>query len=546
MNILGVQKNHNISVCFFSNKNLIYYNQEERLSKIKHDSFFPFYCFEEIKKLNIKVDKVICTGYDTMDSNIIYGYLYKNKIIKSIKDSYHYYKSHHLMHAVKSYVSSGMQKALIIVSDGRGSTYYLDNGEQGYETTSVYHVNSISDFKCIYKKILTTKNGHKAKVKINNIYGRFCKKNPLSIDKNTEFDVDHRPHLGAFYTRMTSHLGFENLDEGKLMGLQAYGKNNKQIQKNLVQEDLFNCEDNDNPNYNINYNKYSNLYNKENNFDIAFETQKLFEKQMFDLINKYKGKYSNIIITGGCGLNVVFNYKLKKTLSNNTNLYIDPLCGDEGNSIGAALTFYKNCANQVDWNNIYLGPKPNYSFKSSNDEIEKVVENLLNKKIVALYQGKAEAGPRALGNRSLLLDPRLSNGKEIMNKIKQREWFRPFGASILEEEAHNWFDMAGLKESPYMLYAVHALNGIKKKIPSVIHKDNTCRIQTVNKKQNAVLYKILKLFNKKTGIPILMNTSFNLAGETLVETPEDAIYTFNRSNIDYLYFADIKKLLSKL
>ena len=345
---------------------------------------------------------------------------------------------------------------------------------------------------------------------------------------------------------MTSHLGFKNLDEGKLMGLQAYGKNNKEIKKNLVKEDLFNCEDDDNPNYNINYNKYSNLYNKENNFDIAFETQKLFEKQMFDLINKYKGKYSNIIITGGCGLNVVFNYKLKKKLSNNTNLYIDPLCGDEGNSIGAALTFYKNCANQVDWNNIYLGPKPNYSFKSSNDEIEKVVENLLNKKIVALYQGKAEAGPRALGNRSLLLDPRLSNGKEIMNKIKQREWFRPFGASILEEEAHNWFDMAGLKESPYMLYAVHALNGINKKIPSVIHKDNTCRIQTVNEKQNTVLYKILKLFNKKTGIPILMNTSFNLAGETLVETPEDAIYTFNRSNIDYLYFADIKKLLSKL
>jgi predicted NodU family carbamoyl transferase len=104
------------------------------------------------EKLNIKVDKVICTGYDTIDSNIIYGYLYKKKIIKSIKDSYHYYKSHHLMHAVKSYVSSGMQKALIIVADGRGSTYYLDNGEQGYETTSVYHVNNISDFKCIYKK----------------------------------------------------------------------------------------------------------------------------------------------------------------------------------------------------------------------------------------------------------------------------------------------------------------------------------------------------------------------------------------------------------
>ena len=546
MNILGVQKNHNISVCLFSNENLIYYNQEERLSKIKHDSFFPLHCFNEIEKLNIKIDKVICTGYDTVDSNIIYGYLYKKKIIKSIKDSYHYYKTHHFMHAVKSYISSNMKQALIIVADGRGSTYYLDNGEQGYETTSVYYVDDISNFKCVYKKILTTKEGHKAKVKTNNIYGNFYKKQPLSIDENTKFDVDYQPHLGAFYTRMTSHLGFKNLDEGKLMGLQAYGNNNTEIKKNLLQQDLFNNEDNNNPNYNIDYNKYPNLYNKEKNCDIAFETQNIFEEQMFDLISRYKDKYSNIILTGGCGLNVVFNYKLRKKLSNDINLYVDPLCGDEGNSIGAALTFYKNCANKVDWNNIYLGSEPNYNFESSNNEIEEVVENLINKKIIALYQGRAEAGPRALGNRSLLLDPRLSNGKTIMNEVKQREWFRPFGASILEEEAYKWFDMAGLKQSPYMLYAVQALDGVKEKIPSIIHVDNTCRIQTVSKEQNLILYKILKIFYEKTGVPILMNTSFNLAGETLVETPEDAINTFNRSRIDCLYFADLNKLISKL
>ena len=142
----------------------------------------------------------------------------------------------------------------------------------------------------------------------------------------------------------------------------------------------------------------------------------------------------------------------------------------------------------------------------------------------------------------MLLDPRIKNGKDIMNTVKQREWFRPFGASILEEEAHKWFDMAGLKNSPYMLYAVEALKGVKEKIPSVIHVDNTCRIQTVNEKQNPVLYKILKLFNEKTGVPILMNTSFNLAGDTLVESPEDAIDTFENSDIDYLYFADIERL----
>ena len=129
-----------------------------------------------------------------------------------------------------------------------------------------------------------------------------------------------------------------------------------------------------------------------------------------------------------------------------------------------------------------------------------------------------------------------------MNKFNRREWFRPFGASILEEEAHKWFDMAGLKDSPYMLYAVEALKGVEEKIPAVIHVDNTCRIQTVNEKQNPVLYKMLKLFNKKTGVPILMNTSFNLAGDPLVESPEDAIETFDKSDIDCIYFADIKRI----
>ena len=260
---------------------------------------------------------------------------------------------------------------------------------------------------------------------------------------------------------------------------------------------------------------------------------------MFDLTGK------TVLITGGCGLNVVFNYRLKKALPKDVNLYIDPLCGDEGNSIGAAIVYSQECGKNNDWDNIYLGPQPKYTIDKGNDKIETVVEHLTNQKIVGLYQGRAEAGPRALGNRSLLLDPRIKNGKDIMNKVKQREWFRPFGASILEEEAHKWFDMAGLKDSPYMLYAVEALKGVEEKIPAVIHVDNTCRIQTVNEKQNPVLYRILKLFNEKTGVPILMNTSFNLAGDALVETPEDAIDTFENSDIDYLYFADIERLYTE-
>ena len=200
--------------------------------------------------------------------------------------------------------------------------------------------------------------------------------------------------------------------------------------------------------------------------------------------------------------------------------------------------------------NLYLGPEYNYNFNLKKNEIcyenidiNKIIELLLLGNIIALYQGKAEAGPRALGNRSLLLDPRIKNGKDIMNTVKKRESFRPFACSILKEKVNEWFDMAGLEESPYMMYAVEALKQNKEKITSVIHVDNTCRVQTVDKKCNKILYDILKEFNKNTGIPLLMNTSFNLAGEPLVETPEDAIDTLRRSKLEYLYFSDVKQLV---
>jgi carbamoyltransferase len=551
MNILGLQKNHNSSVALFCDYKLVYYNQEERLSKIKNDSFFPIHTLNEIKKLNIKIDKVVATGYDTHDAHLVYGYMYKIGLIDSpYENAVHFYKSHHLNHAVKAMYSSNMDEAVILVADGRGSNYILDNGKQGHEVFSVYFASIEHGFDCLYKRLQTTREGHKAKVRANEIYGFDFVTDAITLNGFKNFDVDHRPVSGAFYSRMTNHLGFKTNDEGKLMGLQAYGKPNKKIEEILLKDDLFFYRDKYNKDINsiVNMEKYPELYYhkklgyKQIHYDIAYESQKQFEYQMIKVLNRYSKNTKNIIITGGCGLNVVFNYRLKKFLPKDINLYIDPLCGDEGNSIGAAITFGKYCGTQNNFDNIYLGPEPVYDIEKGNDKIETIIEHLINQKIVGLYQGRAEAGPRALGNRSLLLDPRIKNGKDIMNKVKNREWFRPFGASILEEEAHKWFDMAGLKESPYMLYAVEAKEGVKDKIPAIIHVDNTCRIQTVNEKQNPVLYKLLKLFNKKTGVPILMNTSFNLAGEPLVESPKDAIETFNKSTIDYIYFADIERI----
>jgi len=551
MNILGLQKNHNSSVALFCDYKLVYYNQEERLSKIKNDSFFPLHILNEIKKLNVKIDKVVATGYNTIDAHTIYGYMYKIGLIDSVyENTFHFYKSHHLVHAVKAMYSSNMEKALILVADGRGSTYLLDNGKQGHEIFSVYNGSIKNGFDCLYKRLQTTLEGHGAKARPEEIYGFDFVKPAITLKDFKNFDVDHKPVSGAFYSRITNHLGFKTNDEGKLMGLQSYGKPNKRIQEILSQDDLFNNknERSDEVNFSLNLEKYPELYYhkklgfKQIHYDIAYEAQKQFEKQMVETLDKCITNHKNIIITGGCGLNVVFNYRLKKALPKDINLYIDPLCGDEGNSIGAAITYGKYCGERNNFDSIYLGPKPKYNIEKGNDKIEDVVKHLVDQKIVGLYQGSAEAGPRALGNRSLLLDPRIKDGKDIMNKVKNREWFRPFGACILEEEAGKWFDMAGLKNSPYMLYAVEALEGVKEKIPAVIHVDNTCRIQTVNEKQNLVLYNLLKLFNKKTGVPILMNTSFNLAGEPLIDTPEDAINTFNRSNINCIYFADIERI----
>tara|TARA_B110000879_G_C10874598_1_gene394269 strand:- start:9 stop:686 length:678 start_codon:yes stop_codon:yes gene_type:complete len=174
----------------------------------------------------------------------------------------------------------------------------------------------------------------------------------------------------------------------------------------------------------------------------------------------------------------------------------------------------------------------------------KAVELLVDRKIVTLFQGRSENGPRALGNRTIMYDPSDPNGKDYINKVKRREYFRPFAGSILEEDVHEWFDLRGMESSPTMMYAVNCQPGIAEKIPSIIHVDGTCRIQTVNRKQNEHYYDIIKAFKEKTGTSIIFNTSFNLGGEPLVETLDDAIRTLANSDIEYLYLPEYNKLVT--
>lgn len=198
---------------------------------------------------------------------------------------------------------------------------------------------------------------------------------------------------------------------------------------------------------------------------------------------------------------------------------------------------------------LYLGPQHGEMSLGEDSQrmtTQEVATFIMQGDIVALFQGRSEAGPRALGNRSLLYDPRNPKAKDIVNTVKGREPFRPFAATVLKEYVHDWFDLAGMDETPHMMYAVDALPNVYDKIPGVLHVDKTCRIQTVTREQNPVYYEIIEEFYKYTKVPMVFNTSFNRAGEPLVETLEDALTTFNACpDIRVLYAPETRRAIKK-
>lgn len=561
--ILGIQKDHNASACLFYNDQLIYYNQEERLSGIKKDSGLPIKTLQEICKISSEIDVLVISGYDTAfnDSLSIMSILRKLGFTRSSTFEYvPYYKSHHLMHAARAFYNSTFDEALVIVRDGKGSSYNLNNGQIATETTSVFSASYPDKFNLVYRRFFTKSPIHEnLSILWDNNFTLDTSPVPRYVNKKTIIDIRNDFDLGHMYEGTSRSLGFDD-EGGKMMGLQSYGTSDDSLPDVLDENFQFNMDifrfDDNRKHRGFDTLKYPNLSSSEGQINFAFKIQKAFETSGLKLIKemlKLTG-YKNVILTGGTALNVVANSFFRKNLANDIRLYCEPHCGDEGNCIGISLYYYNERYKIKEPKqplSMYLGGNdPIYDYSLAEGEIEinnvdeVVIANLLKAgHIVGLFQGKAEAGPRALGNRSLLYDPRVEKGKDIVNIVKGREAFRPFAGVILLEHAKDWFVLEKITESPYMMYAVDVKDEKLKIIPAVVHVDNTCRIQTISQKQNIHLYNILEYFYKETKVPILLNTSFNLAGEPIVETILDAISALQRSNLEYLYLPDIKKLI---
>lgn len=538
--IFSVNRSHNASACLMIGSEVIFNLEAERLSNIKYD-LSPYLLIPLLKKYVDHIDYLCISGTEKIEklpnlsnrdiiSDMVY-FLNKTFYNKGFQ-LYDFGDMHHTTHAASSFYNSGFDNAMCIVKDGSGS--FIDvGGYMAREIYSVYNASYPSNFEPLYKLYQAPfiTNGI---IKYKDIY---------LTDSISE---------GIAFELASVALGFSINDAGKTMGLAAYGKPNKNIppiyKDSSYNNEIFAIKDN-----------YPNIvYEIDNKFetkaDFAFALQKQTEKkvleEVLEAINKFNPK--NICFSGGFFLNCSSNFNLAQNIPSDINIYVEPMSSDAGTAMGAAKMLYYQLSGEkekIKQTNVYYGPKHSVEISSYLNKKEcsysEVAKLISEKNIVAIYQGGSESGPRALGNRSILYDPRDMNGKNVVNSVKKRESFRPFAGSVMSEFAKDWFDLGQLKDSDFMMFAVNVKKEKADKIPAITHIDGTCRVQTVKKENNIHFYNLINEFYLITGVPILFNTSFNLAGDAIVETPQDAIRTFLNSSIDYLYFPENGYILYK-
>ena len=585
--ILGISAfYHDSAASILVDGNIIAAAQEERFSRKKHDPRYPFnaikYVLEEAKlKLNevdhivffekpfLKFERLLETymafapkGFKSFSLSMpiwLREKLFQKKFLydklKQHDENFNdigkiNFSEHHYSHAASAFYPSPFEEAIILTLDGVGE----------WATTTV----------------------------------AIGKKNKLEIINEIHF-----PHsLGLLYSAFTYYTGFKvNSGEYKLMGLAPYGK---PIFKDLIIDKLLDLKEDGSFKLDMAYfnyatgltmtnNKFSKLFGypvrdprkdllTEFHMDIAASIQAVTEEIVLRITKNISSKYKikNLCLAGGVALNCVANGKIQKNRIFD-NIWIQPAAGDAGGSLGAALAYWHHemTMPRIDFKDqmkgSYLGPKFEnkvieeklqllnavYKKLSSKEVISLTAKELSNEKTVGWFQGRMEFGPRALGGRSILADPRSSKmQKELNLKIKFRESFRPFAPSVLFEDINEWFELNC--ESPYMLlvaevkkekqikmkkedeklFGIEKLNIKRSSIPAITHVDYSARIQTVHEETNQKYYDLIKEFKKITNCPVLVNTSFNVRGEPIVCSIEDAFNCFMGTNLDILVLED--------
>ncbi|HEY9668956.1 MAG TPA: carbamoyltransferase C-terminal domain-containing protein, partial [Coleofasciculaceae cyanobacterium] len=362
------------------------------------------------------------------------------------------------------------------------------------------------------------------------------------------------PHsLGILYEQVTEYLGFlHSSDEYKVMALTSFGK------PRYVDDFREMIQLGEDGQYNVQSPQLQERFGiprkkgellEERHYDIAHSLQVVLEETVLAIANwlHQTTKVDNLCMAGGVALNCVMNARLRDE-GPFKNIWVQPAAGDAGTALGAALWIDACQGNPkhrfYSMDHVFLGPS--YSdeeieeflrwsklpYRRLTNIAEEAADILAQDKVIGWFQGRMEFGPRALGGRSILASPINASMQARLNEIKDREDFRPVAPVVLEEEAANWFTNANI--SPFMLFVYDVLPAKAEKIPAVRHVDGTARIQTINRTQNPLYYDLLKAFQVRTGVPVLVNTSFNTRGEPIVCSPRDAIECFWTSPLDAL------------
>ena len=522
-NCLSIHTSHNGSISISVENEIIVHTEISRFNKFKYS---PLPCFELINKinsLNIIFDCIILTYQ--FDNCLGTWKQFIEKYINKTKDCKIFISNeHHQFHASCAMTFSDNEN--IIVWDQEGK------------------VENFGEFECSENFSLF--------LKMKNVYQEFYTK--MNINKKIDNKIiNNNISFADAYSFLCYKLGLKKNDlfpEGKAMALSSFGIFSEEIYNNLVEKENFNKNNVWIPfvDSNNNYENYNNFllenFKDEETLNYAHTFQKCLEELSLKKLKKFN--INNFLITGGVSQNILNNHNL----SNYFNIHVDPMCNDQGISLGSLNTINNNSLKRK--HPVYLGFLPKYDLTIFDDNFkikdssDSGLSEILYKEPIAIFQGRSEQGQRALGNRSLIINPCLKNCIEIINTIKKREWYRTFACTILEDSFDDYFDNPNKTDPRYMMFVYQAKKDKLNVLKNVISPKNLSRVQTVSLSDNLNYYRLLNNFNKRYQIPFVLNTSLNKPGEVIVEDLQDLKRMMLNTSLKYAYLPDINKIIKKI